>query len=274
VSALARRRSDLRRAPRRARGTGGGARGAARGSDRVRALFTKAWAQLAPIFAELEGGESGWRFLAFVASGDSLAALDAAGPGFGVEISSDGLRRLARMLAPGAAGDPLAWTGRGPELRESFGFGRSCRRCRPGRGSRLRTRARGRTERDRVSHDGGRRRVPTERCRGPASRSAGARGVARACSRSNRITAEPGPTSWLERIGAALAALVSPARVRISMGDTRRRHLAAVGACPAAPISTATCPGRRAPARGVVAGLCAGRLGDKHRDLFRHLGSR
>jgi soluble lytic murein transglycosylase-like protein len=63
------------------------------------------------------------RYFAFVASGDALAALDDAGPAFGFEISSDGLRRLARGLAPSETGDPLAFSEEvDPALRATFGF--------------------------------------------------------------------------------------------------------------------------------------------------------
>ncbi len=90
---------------------------------RVRELFHSAWRQLAPALADLEAGPDGYRYLAFVASGDVLAALDAAGPAFGFELSSDGLRRLARTLAPTAREDPLAYSEEvDPELRRSFGF--------------------------------------------------------------------------------------------------------------------------------------------------------
>jgi hypothetical protein len=46
------------------------------------------------------------RYATFLAAGDALAAFDAAGPALGIEISADGLRRLARVLAPDYAGDP------------------------------------------------------------------------------------------------------------------------------------------------------------------------
>ena len=93
------------------------------GEDRVRALFTSSWLQLQPALASLAGGDQGLRYLAFVASGDALAALDAAGPAFGFEISSDGLRRLARTLAPEATEDPLRWSEDvDPALRQTFDF--------------------------------------------------------------------------------------------------------------------------------------------------------
>jgi hypothetical protein len=95
--------------------------------DPVRALFVESWARLAPLLRTLDDGvsaESGLRYLAFVAAGDALAALDAAGPSLGLELSSDGLRKLARTLAPAAAEDPLARPlGVDPELRALFGFG-------------------------------------------------------------------------------------------------------------------------------------------------------
>jgi hypothetical protein len=93
------------------------------GPDRVRALFLSSWHELQPTLASLTSGRQGLRYLAFVAAGDALAALDQAGPAFGFEISSDGLRRLARTLAPEASEDPLRWSEEiDPALRETFGF--------------------------------------------------------------------------------------------------------------------------------------------------------
>src|SRR5439155_411897 len=63
------------------------------------------------------------RYASFVAAGDALAALDAAAPSLGLEISGDGLRRLARVLDPTYVGDPLAYTeAPDPVLRELFHF--------------------------------------------------------------------------------------------------------------------------------------------------------
>jgi hypothetical protein len=93
------------------------------GEDRVRTLFLASWSQLQPVLAPLTGGSEGLRYLAFVASGDALAALDAVGPSFGFEISRDGLRRLARTLAPELREDPLRWSEEvDPALRQTFDF--------------------------------------------------------------------------------------------------------------------------------------------------------
>ena len=66
---------------------------------------------------------SALRFAAFLAAGDALAAIEAAAPSVGLDFSADGLRRLARMLAPDYAGDPLAYS-EAPDakLRELFRF--------------------------------------------------------------------------------------------------------------------------------------------------------
>jgi hypothetical protein len=93
------------------------------GDDRVRKLFLSSWRRLQPPLSSLGGGSRGLRYLAFVAAGDALEALDQVGPSFGFEISSDGLRRLARTLAPETTEDPLRWSEEvDPALRETFGF--------------------------------------------------------------------------------------------------------------------------------------------------------
>src|SRR5919198_4222091 len=97
------------------------------GADPVRQLFLDAWEGLRRIVREsvAHGGPHDrlLRYASFVAAGDALAALDAAAPSLGLEISSDGLRRLARVLDPTYAGDPLAYTeAPDPALRELFHF--------------------------------------------------------------------------------------------------------------------------------------------------------
>ena len=97
------------------------------GVDPVRQLFLDAWEQLRAIVRRgaLQGGAEDRvvRFATFLVAGDILAALDAAGPGLGIEISADGLRRLARTLEPNYEGDPVAYS-EAPDaaLRELFQF--------------------------------------------------------------------------------------------------------------------------------------------------------
>lgn len=72
-------------------------------SDPVRELFLTTWDRLRPLMGELEGLETlglevDFRLAAFMAGGDALRALDALGPDYGLEITRDGLRRLARLL--------------------------------------------------------------------------------------------------------------------------------------------------------------------------------
>ncbi|MBY0276257.1 lytic transglycosylase domain-containing protein [Candidatus Binatia bacterium] len=95
--------------------------------DPVRPLFLRAWQRLAPALREVADGlpaDQALRYLSFVSAGDALAALDQLGPESGIEISADGLRRLARLMVPSSPEDPLAYTpGVDPQLRELFGFG-------------------------------------------------------------------------------------------------------------------------------------------------------
>jgi hypothetical protein len=97
-----------------------------RSDDPVRPLFLRSWKRLAPLLREASlgvPGEEAVRYLSLVTAGDALAALDELGPGFGLQISSDGLRRLARMVEPMAA-DPTARSEDvDPDLRQMMGFG-------------------------------------------------------------------------------------------------------------------------------------------------------
>ncbi|MEX2498851.1 MAG: lytic transglycosylase domain-containing protein [Wenzhouxiangellaceae bacterium] len=71
-------------------------------TDALRRLFLDAWTALSPLLAradQLELAEGvDLRLAGFLAAGDALKALDALGPAYGLEISRDGLRRLARLL--------------------------------------------------------------------------------------------------------------------------------------------------------------------------------
>ena len=96
-------------------------------SDPVRPLFLASWRRLAGVLRDLGaqvGDRGALRYLGFIAAADALTALDQLGPDFGLEMTSDGLRRLARVLAPADAADPLeAPEGVDPELRRALDFG-------------------------------------------------------------------------------------------------------------------------------------------------------
>lgn len=95
--------------------------------DPVRPLFLRTWARLAPVLRDVGDAlpaDQAMRYLSFVSAGDALQALDQLGPESGIEISADGLRRLARIVAPASPEDPLSHGVEvDPALRELFGFG-------------------------------------------------------------------------------------------------------------------------------------------------------
>jgi hypothetical protein len=94
--------------------------------DPVRGLFVKSWHRLAPVLRRLSSapGARAARYLGFIAAGDALEALDQVGAQLGFEISADGLRQLARTIAPQYPADPLGYTvDVDTELRRVFGFG-------------------------------------------------------------------------------------------------------------------------------------------------------
>ncbi len=95
--------------------------------DPVRTYFLHTWARLAPLLRRLDPAAQGasLRWTAFVAAGDALRAVDELGPATELDVSSDGLRRLARMLvAADFTADPLDYSEEvDPELRRSFDFG-------------------------------------------------------------------------------------------------------------------------------------------------------
>ncbi len=95
--------------------------------DPVPALFVRTWGRLAPVLREIavrQKGQEALRYLSFISAGDALVALQEAGPAIGVDLSADGLRRLARIVAPTDTADPLRFdTTVDPELRTLLGFG-------------------------------------------------------------------------------------------------------------------------------------------------------
>jgi hypothetical protein len=71
------------------------------GRDFVRIQFLNAWKRLAPLFRKQlysGSGENGLGYLAFFTAVDALEVFDKMGPTIGIEISRQGLLRLARML--------------------------------------------------------------------------------------------------------------------------------------------------------------------------------
>ena len=76
----------------------------ANGDDPVRVFFTQTWERLAPQLKTLakELPEiQGLRYMTFIAATDVLYELENIGAPFGLDISSDGLRKLARILIAG-----------------------------------------------------------------------------------------------------------------------------------------------------------------------------
>jgi Transglycosylase SLT domain len=96
-------------------------------SDPVPALFVKTWTRLAPVLRDLSlglPGESALHYLSFIAAADALQAIQQLGPSSGLDLSADGLRRWARMIAPASGEDPVAYSEAiDPALRALFGFG-------------------------------------------------------------------------------------------------------------------------------------------------------
>ncbi len=73
-------------------------------ADPVRMFFTDTWGRLEPILktvAEELPDIQGLRYITFIAATDVIYELEKLGTPFGLDISSDGLRRLARILIAG-----------------------------------------------------------------------------------------------------------------------------------------------------------------------------
>jgi hypothetical protein len=102
-------------------------RGPEVGVDPIRPLFFRFWERLRAIVrrAGVKGDDDAraFRFVVFLAAGDALTAIEAAAPAAGLDFSADGLRRLARTLAPTYPGDPLEYSDvPDPKLQELFRF--------------------------------------------------------------------------------------------------------------------------------------------------------
>jgi hypothetical protein len=97
------------------------------GPDPVKQLFIRSWERLEPVMREIsiQSPEHNLLpFLSFLTAADALKALDQLGPAAGLDISTDGLRRLARLLNDNPSIDPLKYPMEiDPVLQQLFEFG-------------------------------------------------------------------------------------------------------------------------------------------------------
>jgi hypothetical protein len=94
--------------------------------DPVPRLFVRTWEQLKTIVLQHDRGvrQRNREQANFVSAVDGLAALARQPQKTGFEVSDDGLRSLARTLAPESTEDPVRYdTALDPELRRLLGFG-------------------------------------------------------------------------------------------------------------------------------------------------------
>ncbi|HBI15633.1 MAG TPA: hypothetical protein DDY20_09000 [Desulfobulbaceae bacterium] len=97
-------------------------------ADPLRTLFIEVWRQLRSIIESSTGQASQeqeqlLRYMTFINAGDALLALDEAAPQLSMHITTDGLRRLARMLQPEYKDDPLRFDWEiDPDLRNLLNF--------------------------------------------------------------------------------------------------------------------------------------------------------
>ena len=97
------------------------------GDDLVRRQFATVWERFAPLFRKYlarDPSAAPFSFLVYLSAGDALAALDRLGPTMGLEISRDGLIRMARLLTDGGPEVTLDYSFEvDPGLRKMLGFG-------------------------------------------------------------------------------------------------------------------------------------------------------
>ncbi len=95
-------------------------------TDPVRHWFINSWTQLIPVLQKISAEnpqQAPLALITLVTATDALQALDKLGPSFGLDVSIDGLRRLARMLNNTPGTDPLKYDQAiDPELLRIFKF--------------------------------------------------------------------------------------------------------------------------------------------------------
>lgn len=92
--------------------------------DRVRTWFVESWRRLGPVVRRIalqQQDKEPLVWISVLAATDALYALDQLGPQFGFDISTDGLRRLARMIDRDMAPDALRYDETvDPQLQQLF----------------------------------------------------------------------------------------------------------------------------------------------------------
>jgi len=100
------------------------------GKNPVRKLFISTWKSLSPLIQDIasryEDQALALHILSFVTANDALTSIDLVGPELGLEISIEGLHRLARMLNDDPNIDPIQRDEKvDPVLRQMFGLQKS-----------------------------------------------------------------------------------------------------------------------------------------------------
>jgi septal ring-binding cell division protein DamX len=95
-----------------------------RSNDLVRSWFLQSWKRLGPIVRSIgleQEGQEPLLWFSVLTATDALSALDQLGPGIGLDISADGLRRLARLVNQGEDFEALRYDEAiDPELQQLF----------------------------------------------------------------------------------------------------------------------------------------------------------
>jgi hypothetical protein len=98
-------------------------------TDPVKQLFVRSWERLMPVMREVSvhlPKQNLLSFLSFITAADALDALNRWGPAIGMDISTEGLRRLAHLLNADPSIDPLKYLNEtDPMVRQLFDFGTS-----------------------------------------------------------------------------------------------------------------------------------------------------
>jgi septal ring-binding cell division protein DamX len=97
--------------------------------DLVRQMFIRSWERLMPVMRKISihsPEQNLLPYLSFITAADALNALDRLGPAVGLDISTEGLRRLARILNNDPSIDPIKYLDEvDPVLQQLFDFEKS-----------------------------------------------------------------------------------------------------------------------------------------------------